>query len=325
MRPLPHPAPVSASGPPAAAAPLVLALASLAVACQPPPPAPEGLDASSTYMIREFYSNDAYFEAGVVGFLRWYRDEGYLLVGEEATGDNTDAFTVTDLSADDVAQLPLDELEGGRDLSLAKGVVSLAEMDCTWKEAERILIRSDQHVVFSDNFEGYEREYVSSRQTFEGAEEPGSFAGIGEDLDRFAEDFDPTPYETSLLLTVNQVDPASLLGVDLPPYTMYLDARHGIYDIDGEEMPVFAIITFVPGETYNEAGDSGLRQTYSIELNVGISADTTLRVFAAWAEPISPLFASDSALVLNYAVNTSLQASERMSDICAGRIEIPAE
>ena len=38
-------------------------------ACEPPPPAPEGLDAASSFVIREFYNDDASFEAGLQGFM----------------------------------------------------------------------------------------------------------------------------------------------------------------------------------------------------------------------------------------------------------------
>ena len=102
-------------------------------ACKPPPPAPEGLDAVTSYMVREFYSEDEMFEAGVQGFMNWYSTEGYELVGASAEGDNTETFTLNDLQVDDVAHLPLDD--DGRDLSRAKGVISLAEMKCNWKVA----------------------------------------------------------------------------------------------------------------------------------------------------------------------------------------------
>ena len=59
------------------------------IACQPPPEAPAGLDESTSYMIREFYSDDATYQAGIQGFMQWYEDEGHALVGESATTSNT--------------------------------------------------------------------------------------------------------------------------------------------------------------------------------------------------------------------------------------------
>lgn len=296
----------------------------LLVACQPPPPAPEGLDASTVYLFREFYREDAVFAAGLTGLLDWYEGEGSSLVGERADVDNTDAFTLLDLAPDDVAHLPLEELDGGRDVADAAGVVSLSDMACTWKEAEAWLVREDQHVVFEGNFEAYQREFLTDRKTFEDAEGDGEFTEITEDLDRFGGAFDGTSTASSLLLTENLANPAPLLGVDVPAYPMGLDLRHGVYDLDGESTPVMAILTWVSDETYDDKGENGLRQSYSIEVNYA-RGDRTLRVFAAWAEPVSSLFSADDAFVLNYAVNTSQDAAERLSKICAGEVEIPPE
>ena len=60
-------------------------------------------------MVREFYSDDATFEAGFQGFMNWFNDEGVSLVGQKATTDNTDAFSLGNLLKEDVASLPLDE------------------------------------------------------------------------------------------------------------------------------------------------------------------------------------------------------------------------
>ncbi|MCO4771549.1 MAG: hypothetical protein KDA24_16065 [Deltaproteobacteria bacterium] len=297
--------------------------------CAPaPPPAPEGLDDSARYMIREFYRDDAFFGAGVQGFMNWFNDEGYTLVGEAATAENTDSFTVNDLIQSDIEHLELNDLAatGGRDVTTAAGVVSLAEMDCDWKNSEALLMRSDQHVLFDETWENYGRTYQTNRAAFEEATQSEEFAEVDVDLDRFGAEFDPTPYETSILWTVNQVDPAPLLGVDVPEYEMFLDSRHGIYDVDGVPTPVVTILTFAVDETYSPNGENGLRQSYSIELNVARPDGKTLRMLAVWAEPISLLFDNaDSPLALNYAVNKSLDASDRMTDVCTGAVEIPAE
>ncbi len=296
--------------------------------CAPaPPPAPEGLDESARYMIREFYRDDAFFGAGLQGFMTWFNDEGYLLVGEQATSENTDSFTVNDLEQGDIEHLALADLAatGGRDVTTAAGVVSLAEMDCSWKESEALLARADQDVVFDETWEGYRREYQTDRARFQGATDTEEFAEIAVDLERFTEGFDMTPYESSILLTRNFPDPASLLGVNIPEYEMLLDLRHGIYEIDGELTPVLSIMTFTVDETYGPNGDNGLRQSYSIEINVARPDDKTLRMLAVWAEPISTIADPDDPFVLNYAVNTSLKASDRMTEVCTGAVEVPDE
>lgn len=314
---------------------LVIIAASAVSACEPPPPAPEGLDESTSYMIREFYRDDAFFQAGVQGFMNWYNEEGYTLVGQNATVDNADAYSISDLVPDDIAQFPLQSLEAGRHAQCAKGVVSLAEMDCTWQRSEGYLARTDQHVVFPDNFEGYERTYQTPRATYEDATESGEFDAITEDISEpFSAEFTGEGMDASVMFTVNTVDPAQVLTANLPPYEMYLHFRHGIWDIDGEQLHAFIILTFITGETYDTAGTSGIRQSYSVEINVERPDDKTLRMFALWAEPVAPGFETcvpedpywePNGAMLTYAVNTSLSASERLSDVCAGVEEVPAE
>jgi len=300
-------------------------------ACTPPPPAPEGLDASTSYLVRNFYADDATFEAGVQGFMDWFEAEGKNLMGENVDLDETEAFTVGDLSADDVAHLPLDmqiitdgnkETLEDRDMSLAKGVVSLAEMDCDWLEAEDYLVRPDQHNIFAGDWEGYDRTYVTPRVTFQEASQSGSYDRITETLDPFAEGFDPSAYGKTLLFTDNQVDPTKVILADMPSYPMDLDLRHGTYTVDGEDLGAFAILTYNPAAVWGPAGNNGLVQSYSIEINVQRPNDRTLRLLAVWAQPSGSGIQPDSPLALNYAVNKSLDSSIRLSEICAGEISI---
>ncbi|MCB9744518.1 MAG: hypothetical protein H6741_10850 [Alphaproteobacteria bacterium] len=306
----------------------------LAMACSSPPPAPEGLDASTSYLVREFYQDDATFQAGVQGFMGWYAAEGYLLVGEQADSSNTDSFTIGDLSPEDVAHLPLveeiliDGAEGTiapRDLSQAKGVVSLAEMECTWQEAEAWLLRSDQNNIFPDDFEGYERSYVTARSTFADASASAEYDPVEAPLEPFAEGFDGEPYARTLLQTVNIVDPSPILFADMVPYEMQLDLRHGLYEVEDEDLGVLAILTFNTDAVWDEEGSNGLVQSYSVEINVQRPNDRTLRMLAVWAQPIGGGLDPDSPLVLNYAVNKSLSASEQLSAVCAGEEEVPDE
>lgn len=303
----------------------------LLTACKPPPPAPEGLDASTSYVIRNFYADDATFAAGVRGFLEWYEADGAALEGESATLETVDAYTIGDLGPDDIAHLPVEDQllsdpdEGtreARDLSQAKGVVSLAEMDCTWVRAEGLLVRPDQDTVFSDDFEGYERSYVTSRAAFEDASDALDFDEIRDTLDPFAADFDGGATERSLLLTTNVVDPSSVLGSNLERYDMHLDARHGQFDLGDGDVGVLAIITYNLDSAWGGGGNNALMQSFSVEVNVERPGDKTLRMLAVWAEPRGSGIDPDSALALNFAVNKALASSERLSGICAGDIDL---
>lgn len=315
-------------------------------ACQPPPPAPEGLDEASRYMVREFYADDATFQAGIQGFMQWFEDEGKALVGLEASIDGTaegtkpvDAFTLADLTADDVIALPLrqDLLTGEafnngttettpRDVATAAGVVSVAEMACDWKEAEALLVRKDQDSVFSGDWEGYERTYVDDRAAFEAGAANDAYATFPERIDPFAEGFDRAAYAASFLQTDNMVDPTALLGVDIPSYPLDLDLRHGRYTLtDGTDVGVLSILTYDVDAVWGPGGENGLRQSFSIEINVERPDNKTLRMLAVWAEPVSPIISADAALALTFAVNKSQKSSERMSAVCAGEAEVPPE
>ncbi len=309
------------------AALLVVSFAALA-GCRPPP-APEGLDDSTSYMMREFYKSDAVFGAGIQGFMNWYFDEGFELTGvgagDEEGQEPLDSFTIGDLVWEDVAHFPL---EGNRTIENAKGVVSLAEMECVWTRAEDFLLRPDQDTVFDSSWEEYARTYVTPREDFQTASANGEFGPIAEDLEPFAEDFDPTPYGTSLLFTENVANPATVAGVDLPAYDLMLDLRHGVVPLSDPdqgdvEVGVLAILTYNLAPVYANNGGNGLIQSYSVEINVERPGDKTLRMLAVWAEPLG--VDADSDFVLRYAVNQSLTASNRLSDICSGVVDIPAE
>ena len=308
---------------------LALLIASTALAGCRPPPAPEGLDDSTSYMMREFYKSDAVFGAGIQGFMNWYFDEGFELTGVgagEGEGEaDLDSFTVGDLVWEDVSHFPL---EGARTIENAKGVVSLAEMDCSWQVAEDLLLRPDQDTVFDSSWEEYARTYVTPRAEFQGATDALTFGEIAEDLEPFEEGFDPAPYSTALLFTENVSNPATVAGVDLPAYDLRLDLRHGVVSITDEtaaevDVGVLAILTYNLAPVYSENGGNGLIQSYSVEINVERPGDKTLRMLAVWAEPLG--IDADSTFVLSYAVNQSLTASNRLSDICSGVVEIAPE
>ena len=314
---------------------IAAALAAPLVGCQPPPPAPEGLGDSTSYLVREFFSDDAMFQAGIQGFMNWFNTEGYDLVGKSPTDpdseNETEAFTVPVLEQEDVDYIPLHH-DPPRDISAAAGVVSLAEMGCDVATSEDYLLRVDQDVVFDEDWESYERTFHGDRAVFQQALIDGEFDAVPEAQDALADDWDPTPFQRTILLSENQANPISVLGADMPPYPLYLHTRHGVYDIDGEGdmRKAFAIITYMLDTVSGPDGQNFLHQSYSVEINVemppeGDLGERTLRMLAVWAEPEGSGLSPDSPMVLNYAVNKSLKSSERMSAICAGDIEIPAE
>jgi len=302
---------------------LLLAVLPLTLGCKPPPPAPEGLDASTSYMIANFYAEDAVFQAGVQGFMTWFEEEGFELIDLENTAENvSDAFTVGRLSDEDIAHLPI---ESGRNIEDAAGVVSIAEMECSIAESEALLTRADQHMLF-DDWEDYDRTFVNSRTDYAAATESQTFTPISADLTPFEEGFDAAGYSSTLLQTVNQVNPAPIpLLADIGNYEMNLDFRHGLYEINGELVPGFAIITFIREGVSGPAGVNHLHQSYSIEISVDQDNGGTLRMLAVWAEPEGANMSPDDPLILNYAVNKSRDASQRMTELCDGTLDVPAE
>lgn len=291
----------------------------LVAGCSRPPPAPVGLDDSARYLMREFYEDDATIGAGLTGFMDWFDAEGSALVGEGATAENVDGFQLAGLDAEDIAMLPV--ADDGRDLTRAYGVVALADMDCPWQSAEALLIRADQEVVFAGDFETYDRTYLTSRDLYDSASDDREFVAIDEAIPILDASFDPGPLEPSFLMTENHVS-AKNIGVTVT-YDMVLQARHGIYDIQGVPTTATLIITSVP-ERGESTDQSTLAQSYSIEFNLDRDG-RTLRVLAIWTEIDSPLMAPDSALVLTKAVNQIRDSAARMTGICQGEIAITDE
>lgn len=302
------------------------------VACKAPPEAPSGLDDSTTFVLRNFYADDPTFQAGMQGFLEWFETDGIELIGEDATIDTVGAFTVGDLSPSDIEHLPVvdeilvdpdDGTREPRDLSRAKGVISLAEMDCDWKTAEALLVRPDQDAVFDGDWEGYQREYITSREAFEDATASGAYTRIPEPLDPFVDSFDGDATESTLLLTYNTVDPSPVLTSNLDNYEMHLDLRHGEFELsNGEKVSGFAIITYAIDAAWGQGGNNALLQSFSVEVNIERPNNKTLRMLSVWSEPKGAGVSPDSNLTLNFAVNKATASSERLSGICAGEIEI---
>lgn len=272
--------------------------------------------------MREFYSDDETFGAGLAGILDWVESEGADLLGAAATLDNTDAFTIRELEPDDVAHLPLPD---DRDLTQAKGVIAVMEVPCGWQSLEPFLVRADQDVVFGDTWDAYSRTFHSARGAYDNARDDGDYPAIEFDLAPFDDDFDPAPTEGSLLLTDNESDPAAVLFVDFPTYPLHVSLRHGRFDRDGDVLEGMVLSSFSTEATWDDGGSSGLLQSYSVELHVALSDESTLRMLALWNETVSPGLEPDAPLVLSQTINKALSGSERLSGLCSGGQSIPAE
>lgn len=308
---------------------LIVVLVSF-TACTPPPPAPEGLDDAARFVFREFYSDDATIGAGLTGLMNWYQDEGYSLAGQGATIDeDTDtegvqpasAFTLANLEWEDLSRISLPD--DGRDLDDARGTVSLQEMPCSWQATEALLARSDQHVVFEGTFDSYERTYVTSRGDYEDARDSLSFTPIPTELpDLHAPGYVHDGLEPSLMLTTNHIA-STELGVTLN-YQYLLDFRHGLFEVQGEMLPVWMILSWLKEPASGQGGNNTFAQSYSIEVTYG-TGENSLRIFANWSYVDSVIAGPDSPIWTTGAVNKSRDAAQRLSDICSGEIELPTE
>ena len=294
-------------------------LALLSIGCKPPPPAPEGLQSSLTYLFREFYSDDAMVGAGLTGFMDWYDADGDELLGESADMDNVGEFTLDYLTEEDVALLPI---EGDVELTYAPGVVALSEMSCDWTEVESYLVRTDQDLVFGE-FDSYERTYVSSRDTYEVATASEDFAPVDEALSEpYSSGFELGELDSTFLFTDNQAV-STEVGVTLG-FQLLLNMRHGVYEIQGEEVEAFMILTWMPQRAETETGGNSMEQSYSLELDIARPNGKTLRLMASWLQ-IEGIFDHDSDTVKVVGVNKNLDSSARLVEICEGSVELDPE
>lgn len=307
---------------------LMLPLALSTVACKKLPVAPEGLDESARHMVREFFSDDATFQAGVQGFMAWYEAEGKDLTGIAADVNNSGAFTVGDLIPDDVADLPLDAeialqmdgdtpVMGARDVTTAAGTVSIAEMECSVKEAEALLARADQENVFPLDWEAYTRTYDNDLATYTAGWEEG-FEKINDVITPYDGAFTFDTYPNTLLFTDNVIDPTPVLTANIEAYPMDLVFRHGVFEVDGREAEAVMVLTFTRAAAWGASGTNGLIQSFSSEINISTEDGRTVRMLTVWAEPrgIDP----DSPIATSFAVNKARDSSDCMSKLCSGEI-----
>jgi len=295
-------------------------LGCLTAACRPPE-APEGLDGAASHVFREFYEDHTTVELGLQGFMDWYDSAGYELVDQEADAEKLDAFSLASLTANDIAGLPLVGEE--RDVAAARGVVALARMNCSWQEAEALLVRSDQHKIFPSAFQDYEREFLSSREAFETARDDGSFGIVDAPLRGEDGELTAGAYEDAFLSVHNHVV-GKELGIEMPFELAYF-VRHGVYELSGEQVPVMTLQTYIPERAVGTGGKNSIEQNYSVELIVGLDDSTSLRMYANWVEIGSNILGSDSPLVAISAVNKAQATARELSDVCEGKTVLEAE
>ena len=278
-----------------------------------PPPAPEGLDDSMRYILREFYESDAVVSSGLSGLMTWFDQEGFALLNESADLDNVGAFSLSGLDDDDVSALELDD---GRDLSMAAGIVSIAEMGCSWKETEALYVREDQMAVFEGNYTNYTREYESSLDNFLDATSTDSFPAVTKDIDP---DDVLGDLSGAMLYTKNRVTTETIgITIEAP---MNIHFRHGEFDINGEQRAASIVMGYATEKAISADGDNALVQSYSLVINIETQDNKTLRLFTIWNE-LDFLFESDAPIVLMTAVNQSQDAAVRLSSICTGDITL---
>jgi hypothetical protein len=285
--------------------------------CKAPPPAPEGLDDSVQFILQEFYADDLTVGAGLTGLVDWIESEGEELLGKDADLESAGAFSLANLAASDVSHL--DMTWDGVEPADARGVVALAEMNCNWTVAEDLLIRPDQDVVFEGDFDSYDRSFIGDKATYLAASSDEKFDSVKDLYDPTSAEFDANDYADTLLITENEVQ-STELGVTIP-FDLHLHFRHGIFEIQGEEAPASMIIGFVPEPASAEGGKNSMIQNYSVEVNLD-RGDKTLRVFANWTQIESPFVDTESPLVAVSAVNKAQKSAQRLSEICAGEIEL---
>ena len=89
-------------------------------------------------------------------------------------------------------------------------------------------------------------------------------------------------------------------------------------------LPVMMILSWLPEPADSTSGpETRFEQSYSIEVNYGIG-DKTLRIFAVWTY-VDSFLDEESSIWSIGAVNKSREAAVRLSEICAGDIEVPGE
>jgi hypothetical protein len=277
------------------------------VGCHRPPETPEGLDQSLRYLFQNLYGTDEEVAAGLDGLLAWYDTEGHELLDTSANIENIGAFELEPLVALDVSNFtPRPDGNPGD----ASGVVAVAELPCTWAETEDMLVRPDQDIVFED-FDFYDRTYVSSRASYDDAREQDLFEAVNTPID------DLTELPDVVLLTENHTA-ATEVGVTID-FNVNMTARHGRYEVNDEDTRASLFVTWMPERAEAEGGANTMEQSYTFEVDLERNGET-LWVYATWAELNTSLFDSGSTTMMALSAKSSQNTAKRMADICDGEV-----
>ncbi len=281
----------------------------LCASCSRPPETPEGLDQSLRHLFQAFYGPDDGVSAGLSGMVQWYESEGRELLGTSADIDNIGAFELGELGEAEVGAF---SPRPSGDPRAASGVIAVAELPCQWHQAEELLIRPDQDVVFTD-FDFYERTYVSSRQDYDSAREQDLFPLVTSEI--VPDDAESAP--GALLRTENSTS-GTELGVTIP-FQLRMHARHGEFDVLGEPARAGLYAVWMPERAEASGGVNTMEQTYSLEVDLERGGQT-LWVYASWAELHTSVYDSDSTVMMAISANKARGTGERMAAICEGEV-----
>jgi len=279
------------------------------VACKRPPETPSGLDQSLRHLFSAFYGADEDVAAGLSGLLDWYESEGGELLGKSANLDNIGSFELDPLRDQDVEAF---SPRPKGDPAIASGVIAVAELPCRWKKADELLTRPDQAEVFTD-FDYYDRSYVSNRKAYDSARKDDVFEVVKDAFS--ADEFPPE----ALMVTENETS-GTEMGVTIP-FDLHMHARHGLYDVLGEEARAGLYVTWMPKRAEAEGGANSMEQSYTFEVDLEHNGDT-LWVYASWAEVQTSVFESDSAILMATSANKAQGTAKRMADICEGNVTL---
>ncbi|MCO4771548.1 MAG: hypothetical protein KDA24_16060 [Deltaproteobacteria bacterium] len=287
-------------------------------ACQAPAPdAPEGAEEGTRFLMSSFYADDATIGAGLTGLMNWYDDEGSAIEGDTPGIEEGEAqdWTLAPLTADDLAPTQVSTTD--RPLDSMPGFIGVGTVLCTFEEAEALGGRADQDVVYDGEWAHYARTFESARADYDAAT-AGTIPGLPDGVDPLVDDLSATAH--SLMTTSNALGTLEV-GVALD-YTLNLHFRHGVFDIQGEERRATLILTWQPDPTTGEGGNNSLHQTFAIDALVEV--DGGVRRFAAtWNDVESAV--SAPTVVARLTINRINDFAERMTEICTGAAELPAE
>ncbi len=296
---------------------LFAALAALSGCTADPPDAPEGAEEGTRFLMREFYADDATIGAGLTGLMNWYDSEGAAIAGDspDLSEDEAQDWTLEPLDAEDLAVTQVSSTD--RPLDSMNGVIGVGSVLCTFEEVEALGARADQDVVFDGEWAHYARTFGTARAEYEAAVADG-IPGLPDGIDPVDGDFEAVAH--SLMRTTNALGTLEV-GVALD-YTLHLDFRHGIFDIQGEERRATVILTWQPDPTTGDGGSNSLHQTFAIDALVEV--DGGIRRFAATWNDVESV-ATGTDLLVRLTVNRINDFAERMSEICEGEVELPPE